>query len=102
MYICRVEDRIGNGYIPGSRDDIASYFFLEKQGFHARGVTDGPSGRLRAGHGSALPSSRERVAAGRIRRSRGGDCSGTGPRRGHGNPVFRKKYDAISSRLPGI
>ena len=26
MYICRVEDRIGNGYFI-IRDDIASYFF---------------------------------------------------------------------------
>ena len=65
MYICRVEDRIGNGYIPGSRDDIASYFFLEKQGFHARGVTDGPSRRLRAGHGG-----RERATANRFRTDR--------------------------------
>ena len=59
MYICRVEDRIGNGYIPGSRDDIASYFFLEKQGFHARGVTDGPSRRLRAGHGRSRAGDRK-------------------------------------------
>ena len=59
MYICRVEDRIGNGYIPGSRDDIASYFFLEKQGFHARGVTDGLSGRLRAGHGRSRAGDRK-------------------------------------------
>ena len=65
MYICRVEDRIGNGYIPGSRDDIASYFFLEKQGFHARGVTDGPSGGCGPDMGG-----RDRATANRFRTGR--------------------------------
>ena len=40
-------------------DDIASYFFLEKQGFHARGVTDGPSRRLRVGHGRSRAGDRK-------------------------------------------